>query len=67
MERLTLIFEDKGNFSKFRIEPIMLEFLATTENTRKSQKEDSSDNCGKIARKHDSKTAIRNFNRTMGC
>ena len=32
---VNLDFGEKSNFSKFRIEPAMLKFLATTENTRK--------------------------------
>ena len=43
----------------------MLEFLATTENTRKNQTEDLSDNCGKVAKKHESKIAIPKFPRIM--
>ena len=43
----------------------MLKFLATTENTRKSPREDTSEKRGKFARKYESKIAIRNFTRIM--
>ena len=44
----SLDFEMKCNFSKIRIEHIMLKFLATTENTRKIRSEDSNYNRGKV-------------------
>ena len=43
-------FEVKSNFSKIRIEHIMLKFLATTENTRKIRSEDSNYKRGEVVK-----------------
>ena len=43
----------------------MLKFLTTTENANQIRTEDSSYNCGKIDRKNESKSAIRNFTRIL--
>ena len=39
------------NFSKFRMEPVMFNFLATTENIRKIRSEHLIYNCGKVPKK----------------
>ena len=41
-------FGRKFNFSKFRMEPVMLNFLATTENVRKIRSEHPIYNRGKV-------------------
>ena len=43
----SLNFEVKSNFSKIRIEHVMLKFLATTEKIRKTRSEGSNYNRGK--------------------
>ena len=44
-------FGVKWNFSKIRIEPVMLNFLATTENLRNTRREQSYYNRGKVVKK----------------
>ena len=46
----SLDFGVKCNFSKNQIEHVMLNFLATTENTRKIRSDESNFNCGKIVK-----------------
>ena len=58
---LELDFEEKGNFSKFRNKPIMLKFLATTENARKSNQKIQMVIARKLLEKHVSKNFIRVF------
>ena len=53
-------FGRKFNFSKFRMEPVMLNILATTENIRKIRSEHPTYNRGKVPKKQ-RKMAIRNF------
>ena len=53
-------FGVKCNFSKIRIEPVMLNFLATTENLRNEKSEPPSYNRGKVVKKQ-REIAIRNF------
>ena len=52
-------FGMKFYFSKIRMEPVMLSFLATTENIKKKEN-DRIDNCGKVTEKQ-REIAIRNF------
>ena len=46
----SLDFGVKCNFSKVRIEHVMLKFLATTENIRKTRSEDLNYNSGKVVK-----------------
>ena len=46
----SLDFGRKCNFSKIRIEHVILKFLATTENIRKISSEDSNYNRGKVVK-----------------
>ena len=46
----SLDFGVKCNFSKIRIEHVMLKFLAKTENTRKIRSEESNNNRGKVVK-----------------
>ena len=55
-------FGMKFNFSKIRIEPVMLSFVATTENKNKKS-EQPNYNCGKVVKQRQWETAIRNFRR----
>ena len=48
-------FGVKCNFSKVRIEPVMLNFLAKTENLRNTRLEQPSDNRGKVVEKSSGK------------
>ena len=54
-------FEMKCNFSKIRIEPVMLNFLAKTENLRNTRLEPPNYNRGKIMKKSSGEIAIRIF------
>ena len=49
------------NFSKIRIEHVMLNFLATTENLRNIRSERSNCNRGKVVEKKQREIAIRHF------
>ena len=49
----------------FRIEPIILKFLATTENMRKSDQMIRVIIAEKLPEKHESKIAIRNFTKII--
>ena len=53
-------FRVKFYFSKFRMEPVMLSFLATTENTKRKIRTTKFTNAGKCLRKQQ-EIAIRNF------
>ena len=44
-------FGRKNNFSKFRIEPVMLNFLAKTENLRNTRSKQPINNRGKVLEK----------------
>ena len=46
----SLDFGVKCNFSKIRVEHVMLKFLATTESIRKIKSEDSNYNRGKVVK-----------------
>ena len=56
----TRSFGRNFNFSKFRMEPVMLNFLATTKNIRKIISEHPIYNRGKVPKKQ-REIAIRNF------
>ena len=58
----SLDFGVKCNFSKIRIEHVMLKFLATTENTKKTRSEDSNYNCGKVVKSSRGKFPIHSSN-----
>ena len=51
----SLDFGEKRNFSKIRIEHVMLNFLATTENIRKIRSDDSNYNRGKVVKNRSGK------------
>ena len=54
-------FGVKCNFSKIRIEPVMLNFLAKTENLRKTRSEQPNDNRRKSGKKKQREISIRSF------
>ena len=59
LEKLfALDFGVKFNFSKIRIDRVMLMFLATTENIRKIRSEDSNYNRGKVVKNSSGKLLI---------
>ena len=57
-----MILGVKFNFSKFRIEPVMLSYLAATE-SEKIKSERPNYNFGKVVRDIQWEIAIRNFRR----
>ena len=59
-EHKTRNFGGKFNFSKFRMEPVMLNFLATTEKIRKKDQNIRFTIAGKYLKKQ-REIAIRNF------
>ena len=56
-------FRVKFYFSKIRMEPVMLSFLATTENIKIRNQNDRINNCGKVVKHIQWEIAIRNFHR----
>ena len=54
-------FGRKFNFSKIRIEPVMLNFLARTENLRNREQKNRFTIAGKYLKKKQQEIAIRNF------